>query len=123
MVALSVPASEHGVVLSFGDKENEIEYFRNMLNLYTTGIVSCVSDTYHILEAIDKLGELKDIIMNREGTLVVRPDSGDPAMTDLMVIEKLGAIFGYTVNEKGYKVLDPHVRVIQGDGGQSEFHW
>lgn len=116
MVAWSVKASEHGVVLSFGGEEHEIEYFRNMLVSTPTGIVSCVSDTYHILKAIDKLGELKDIIMNREGTLVVRPDSGDPAMTDLMVIEKLGAIFGYTVNEKGYKVLDPHVRVIQGDG-------
>ena len=24
--------------------------------------------------------------------------------------------FGGTVNEKGYKVLDPHIRVIYGDG-------
>lgn len=50
------------------------------------------------------------------GVLVVRPDSGDPARTDIAVIEKLAEIFGYTVNDKGYKVLDPHVRVIQGDG-------
>ena len=116
MIAFSVPASEHGIVLSFGGEEHEIEYFRNMLLKYSTGIVSIVSDTYHILNAIDKFGELKDIIMNREGTLVVRPDSGDPAMTDLMVIEKLGTIFGFEVNEEGYKVLDSHVRIIQGDG-------
>lgn len=30
-------------------------------------------------------------------------------------VELLGAMFGYTVNEAGYKVLDKHVRAIYGD--------
>ena len=115
MLGASVAAGEHSVSSAYG-REGEIEYFRKMLTVYPTGIVSVISDTFHILEAIDKFGELKDLIINREGRLVVRPDSGDPAMTDLMVIEKLGSIFGYTINDKGYKVLDTHVRVIQGDG-------
>lgn len=115
MLGYSVPASEHSTITSW-TRAGEIDAFRNMLITYPKGIVACVSDSFHILEAIDKWGELKDLILNREGTLVIRPDSGDPARTDLAVIEKLGEIFGYTVNAKGYKVLDPHVRVIQGDG-------
>lgn len=115
MLGYSVAAGEHSVATSYG-REGEIEYFRKMLTIYPTGIVSVISDSFHILEAIDKFGELKELVMSREGRLVVRPDSGDPAMTDLKVIEKLGSIFGFTVNSKGYKVLDSHVRVIQGDG-------
>jgi nicotinamide phosphoribosyltransferase len=54
--------------------------------------------------------------MSRDGTLVIRPDSGEPAVVILRVLNILGNKFGYTVNEKGYKVLDSHVRIIQGDG-------
>jgi nicotinamide phosphoribosyltransferase len=115
MLGFSVAAGEHSCVTPYG-RNGEIEYFRKMLTIYPTGIVSVISDSFHILEAIDKFAELKELIMNREGRLVIRPDSGDPAMTDLKVIEKLGEIFGYEVNDKGYKVLDTHVRVIQGDG-------
>ncbi len=115
MLGYSVAAGEHSCVTPYG-RDGEIEYFRKMLTVYPTGIVSIISDSFHILEAIDKFGELKDLIMGRDGRLVVRPDSGDPAMTDLKVVEKLGSIFGYTVNSMGYKVLDSHVRVIQGDG-------
>ena len=48
--------------------------------------------------------------------MVIRPDSGDPPTVDLKLLEILGEAFGHTTNEKGYKVLDPHVRIIQGDG-------
>lgn len=54
--------------------------------------------------------------MERNGTLVIRPDSGDPVQTLLKVFEILFTKFGYQVNSKGYKVLPPQVRVIQGDG-------
>ena len=115
MLGFSVTANEHSVVTSWL-KAGERDCFRNMLETYPTGIVSCVSDSFHILEALEKWGELKDIILNRDGTLVIRPDSGDPAQTDLKVINRLGEIFGYTINDKGYRVLDSHVRVLQGDG-------
>ena len=55
-------------------------------------------------------------MLSRDGVLVVRPDSGDPPTVVVKVLEILGSAFGYSTNTKGYKVLDPHVRVIQGDG-------
>ena len=82
------------------------------------GIVACVSDSFHILEAMDKWGALKHKIETRKGRLVVRPDSGDPARTDLAVIEKLGSIFGYTVNAKG---VQGSPRLHSSDSGRWSF--
>jgi nicotinamide phosphoribosyltransferase len=116
-VGFSIPASEHSTITSWG-KENEVKAFENMLDKYPTGLVACVSDSFNIFDACEHLwGEqLKDKIMNRDGTLVVRPDSGDPKAVVLQIINILGDKFGYSTNEKGFKVLDPHVRIIQGDG-------
>ena len=113
----SIPASEHSTITSWG-KEGEGAAFKNMLEQYSTGLVACVSDSYNIWDACSKLWgtDLKEKILERDGTLVVRPDSGDPKVVDLHVLELLGESFGFTVNEKGYRVLDPHVRVMQGDG-------
>jgi nicotinamide phosphoribosyltransferase len=55
-------------------------------------------------------------VLARNGVLVVRPDSGDPPATVCRVLELLGEAFGSLINAKGFKVLEPHVRVIQGDG-------
>jgi nicotinamide phosphoribosyltransferase len=113
----SVPATEHSVMTMRG-KEGELEMFRHLLKTYPTGIVACVSDSYNIFRACaDYWGtELRDEILQRDGTLVIRPDSGDPALTLLSVFDILLDKFGYTINTKGYKVLPPQVRVIQGDG-------
>ncbi len=76
-IMMSVPASEHSVMCSYG-RENEIEAFRQMLNLYPTGIVSIVSDTFNIWDVMTKFcGELKSQILTREGTTVFRPDCYD----------------------------------------------
>ena len=117
MAGFSIPASEHSTITSWG-RENEVDAFKNMLELYPTGLVACVSDSFDIYKACSDLWgkELRDQILNRDGTLVVRPDSGDPITVLLECLELLGKAFGYTTNEKGYKVLDPHVRIIQGDG-------
>lgn len=113
----SIPASEHSTITSWG-KENEAKAYNNMLTQYSKGLVAIVSDSYDIYNACEKLyGEvLKDKILNREGTLVVRPDSGEPKEVVLKVVSILGEKLGYTTNAKGYKVLNPHIRVIQGDG-------
>ena len=89
-----------------------------MLESYPTGLVACVSDSFNIYEACEKLWgtELKDEILGRDGVLVIRPDSGDPCTVILKCLEILYTQFGGTVNEQGFKVLDPHVRMIQGDG-------
>jgi len=127
----SVPASEHSVMCSFG-KTNEIEAFKHMLRTYPTGVVSIVSDTYNIWNVMTNfVTELKpDILARGPGSKVVfRPDSGNPEHiicgdpdAPLHTPENLGCIrlldqaFGSTKNEKGYKVLNPAVGLIYGDG-------
>jgi nicotinamide phosphoribosyltransferase len=96
------------------------------LKLYPSGILSVVSDTWDLWNVLTNiLPQLKDEIMARDGKLVIRPDSGNPA--DIIcgtvddtpagrgVIELLWEVFGGTVNDKGYKVLDSHIGAIYGD--------
>merc|ERR1712050_283940 len=54
--------------------------------------------------------------MNRDGFLVVRPDSGELPGIVIQVLEKLGEKFPTTKTSTGHKLLDSHIRVIQGDG-------
>jgi nicotinamide phosphoribosyltransferase len=117
MPGFSIPASEHSTITAWG-KGNELEAYRNMLTAYPEGLVACVSDSYNIYNACETLwGELlKPDIVQRKGTLVIRPDSGDPINVLTRVFEILGAKFGYETNAKGYRVLPSYVRVIQGDG-------
>ncbi|PTQ94054.1 nicotinamide phosphoribosyltransferase [Mucilaginibacter yixingensis] len=113
----SIPATEHSICTLLGE-EGELEVFKHVLRSFPTGVVACVSDSYNIFRACEEYWgtELRDEILNRQGTLVIRPDSGDPVMTLLRIFEILFDKFGYTVNSKGYKVLPPQIRVIQGDG-------
>jgi len=117
MPGFSIPASEHSTITAWG-KAHEADAYRNMLEAYPTGLVACVSDSYNVYHACEKLwGELlKPDILHRHGTLVVRPDSGDPVTVLTKVFEILGEKFGYETNSKGYRVLPPSIRVIQGDG-------
>lgn len=113
----SIPAAEHSTITSWG-RENEAAAMENMLEQYPTGLVAVVSDSFNIFDACEHIwGEqLKDKIMNRNGTVVIRPDSGNPLEVLPKIFNILAEKFGWYVNEKGYYVLDPHVRVIQGDG-------
>jgi nicotinamide phosphoribosyltransferase len=117
MPGFSLPASEHSTMTAFG-KDRESEAYANMIDKFSNGLFSIVSDSYDLFNAVENIfgNELKDKILNIDGTLVVRPDSGDPVETPVAVIEKLWDIFGGELNSKGFKVLDKHVRVIQGDG-------
>lgn len=121
MAGYSIPASEHSTITSWG-KEHEVGAYRNMLEKYPTGLVTCVSDSYDINKACSELWgtELKDMVLARNGTLVIRPDSGEPVESIMACLTALGKAFGFTVNAKGYKVLPPQVRLIQGDG--VEYH-
>jgi nicotinamide phosphoribosyltransferase len=142
-VAGSVPATEHSVMCA-GGKEDEESTFRRLLETYPKGILSVVSDTWDLWRVCtEHVVALKEEILARDGKLVIRPDSGDPvdilcgipdaiALTkdklqyrtltgDISwkeqkgVIELLWDVFGGTVNEQGYKVLDPHIGAIYGD--------
>lgn len=116
----SIPASEHSTITSWGGPEGEVVAFENMIDKFAGPgkLYACVSDSYDIYNAARKLwGEvLKDKIIRAGGTLVVRPDSGDPETVPVEVTGILMEAFGFTVNSKGYKVLPPHIRLIQGDG-------
>jgi len=114
---MSVPATEHSIMTLLGP-QREKEIFQHVLNAYPTGILSVVSDSYNIFDAVGKLWgtELKDQVLKRKGRLVIRPDSGDPVQTLLKVFDILFDKFGFTVNSKGFCVLPEQVRVIQGDG-------
>jgi nicotinamide phosphoribosyltransferase len=130
-IMLSVPASEHSVMCSFG-REDELAAFRHMLKTYPSGIVSIVSDTFNIYRVLTEFaGILKeDILARPEGSKVVfRPDSGNPEYIICGdpsapvgspewkgAIRLLDEMFGTSVNKKGYKVLNPKVGLIYGDG-------
>jgi nicotinamide phosphoribosyltransferase len=117
MAGVSIPAAEHSTQTAWG-REHEADAYRNMLTQFPTGTVAVVSDSYDIFRACRELwgGVLRDAVLARDGTLVVRPDSGDPAHTVLQVLDILGERFGTATNRKGYRLLPPQVRVIQGDG-------
>ncbi|CAI2725887.1 unnamed protein product [Schistosoma spindalis] len=113
----SIPATEHSAMTVWGE-ENETNAYSNLLNLYPDGTFACVSDSYDIWNACSNIwGEaLRDKVINRNGTVVIRPDSGDPVVIMPKVLDILGSKFGYKINSKGYKVLPSCIRVIQGDG-------
>jgi nicotinamide phosphoribosyltransferase len=136
LIGGSVPATEHSI-MSMGGNENEIDTFRRLITeTYPSGIVSIVSDTWDFWKVMTEyLPALKEEILARDGRVVIRPDSGDPA--DIIcgpdrykdypdgtkwtqaewkgAYELLWDTFGGTINEKGYKVLNPKVGMIYGD--------
>jgi len=113
----SVPASEHSTITPWGEAGERAAY-ANMLEQFPEGIVSVVSDSWDIFNAVDKVWgqELKDKVLNRKGRVVIRPDSGDVISTLIIIFRSLEQRYGMTVNQKGYKVLPPQIRVLQGDG-------
>lgn len=131
LVGASIPATEHSVMSANTDSESRDEfemYKRLITEVYPNGLFSVVSDTYDLWAVIgDILPRLKDEIMNRDGKVVIRPDSGDPVdiicgnanseseIVQKGLIEALWDIFGGTVTEQGYKVLDSHIGAIYGD--------
>lgn len=126
-VLIYTPSTEHSVMCSYG--EDEVEAFKHLITkVYPSGNISIVSDTYDLWNVVDNvLPQLKDIIMKRDGKVVVRPDSGDPV--DIIcgdekaqsptvqkgIVERLFELFGGSTNSKGYKELDAHIGVVYGD--------
>ena len=116
--------------MCMGTQDAEIETFRRLINeVYPKGVVSIVSDTWDFWQVITEfLVELKPEILARDGKVVIRPDSGDPVKIICGdpsaavgspefkgAVECLWEIFGGTISDKGYKVLDEHIGLIYGD--------
>lgn len=127
--------SEHSQMTSCG-ADGEFEVYENLITKFPNGIMSLVSDSYDLWRVLtDFLPRLKDDILARDGKIVIRPDSGNPV--DIIcgvpsthtkhltlpknspeikgVIELLWDVFGGTVNEQGYKVLNPKIGCIYGE--------
>lgn len=119
MAGFSVPAAEHSTITSWG-RDAERDAYENMVDQFGGDgkIYAVVSDSYDFHNAVDNIwgSELRNKVIKKGGRLVIRPDSGYPPDMVLYALESLGEKFGYTVNSKGYRVLHPSVRVIQGDG-------
>lgn len=118
-VGYSAVSTEHSVIASnFAIDGDEITLLRRMLTeIYPKTSFSFVSDTYDYWNFINTiLPQLKEEILSHEGKLLVRPDSGDIVEISTKTVNALWDIFGGYYNEKGYKVLDPHIGCIYGDG-------
>jgi nicotinamide phosphoribosyltransferase len=118
MAAFSIPAAEHSTITAWG-KEGEALAYQNMLDQFAKpgSLVAVVSDSYDLWNAVDHLwgDRLRQAVIDSGATVIIRPDSGNPAQIVGQVLERLEQYFGSVINQKGYKVLN-HVRVIQGDG-------
>ncbi len=126
-VMMYTPSTEHSVMCSYG--EREVEAFRHLITeVYPSGNISIVSDTYDLWHVVDHvLPQLKDLILARDGKVVIRPDSGDPVKiicgdreadrqtVQKGIVERLFELFGGTINAKGFRELDTHIGVVYGD--------
>ncbi len=129
LIGGSVPATEHSV-MCMGTQGDELGTFRKLITeTYPSGIVSIVSDTWDYWKVwTEFMPQLKEDIMGRDGTVVIRPDSGDPVK---IIVGDPGApegspahkgsfvlaweIFGGTTTPEGFKLLDSHINFIYGD--------
>jgi nicotinamide phosphoribosyltransferase len=134
LIGGSVAATEHSVMCAGGEDDEQATYER-LINLYPAGLLSVVSDTWDLWKVLtETVPNLKEKILARDGKLVIRPDSGDPA--DILcgtfqnvddremlaetpaekgVVQLLWDTFGGTITETGHKLLDSHIGVIYGD--------
>lgn len=115
-IGCSIPAAEHFTVTIH---PSEIKALKNMINVFgKQPMFAFVSDSYDYKKLIDTVWSDPEIIaeIKATGTIpVVRPDSGDPNEMVMYALNKLAETWGYTTNEKGFKVLNG-IRIIQGDG-------
>lgn len=132
------PSTEHSVMESYGrDEKNAL--LQLITKVYPSGTVTIVCDTYNLWNVVDNVltdEEVKTAIMNRNGKVNIRPDSGEPIhiicgnpkvteVTERLrgfeqtiqkgLVQRLYEIFGGTKNEAGFIELDPHIGCVYGD--------
>lgn len=126
MAGFSIPATEHSTMTVWGES-GEREAIENWIRKTllersvpdgVPKMSACVGDSYDIYRFVNHVCDLRELVKKSNGTLVIRPDSGDP----IEVLSKIFTIFDdriadeITVNSKGYKVLPSYLRIIWGDG-------
>ena len=118
VVGCGSPSTEHSVMCSnYAVDGDEITLLRRLLTeIYPHTSFTCVCDSYDYWNVVKNiLPQIKPEIMAHDGCFLVRGDSGDCVDVVTKTVFCLWNIFGGTVNSKGYKVLDPHVKAIYGD--------
>lgn len=131
-------STEHSVMCSNYSIDGDEETFVKKLitEIYPDGYVSIVSDSYDYWNMVNVIfPSLKKEILERDGVVGVRGDSGDPVeivsgkplskdcdtdlkdlpLEDAGTVEVLWRHFGGHINSKGYKVLNEKIKVIYGD--------
>lgn len=117
-VGFGAVSTEHSVMCSnlAIDGDEKTMLVRLLTELYSTGYFTCVCDSRDYWNVVKNiLPGIKDIILERDGCFAVRGDSGNPVDIICETVQVLWDIFGGTVNDKGYRVLDSHVKAIYGD--------
>ena len=118
-IGIGAVSTEHSVMAAnFAIDGDEISFVKRMLTeIYPNTSFSMVSDTYDYWNMVDNIiPACKKEILAHNGKLLIRPDSGDMVSITIGTIQKLWDVFGGTVNKAGYKILDPHIGLIYGDG-------
>ncbi|UNA01776.1 nicotinamide phosphoribosyl transferase [Vibrio phage PVA8] len=117
IAGFSIPAREHSTTTIYKEV-GEDQAFLNSIEQWGAALYACVMDSYDYEAAMNRVstGRFKELIISKGGTFVARPDSGVPVDVVMKGLEILGKNVGYTINSKGYKVLHPSYRIIQGDG-------
>lgn len=118
-IGVGAVSTEHSVMgANFALDGNERTFVKRLLTeLYPNSSFSMVSDTYDYWNMVENIiPSLKDEILAHKGKLLIRPDSGDMVEITIRTIQTLWDTFGGTVNSKGYKVINPHIGLIYGDG-------
>lgn len=117
-VAFGSPSTEHSVMCSnYAMDGDEVTLLRRLLTeIYPNTSFSAVLDSYDYWNIIDNvLPQIKDEILAHNGCMLIRGDSGECVDVVTQTVFKLWEHFGGTINSKGYKVLDSHVKAIYGD--------
>lgn len=128
-VGTSVPATEHSVMCCNGYNGEFDTIKRLITEIYPSGIVSIVSDSFDLWQVLTVyLPSLYKEINERQGKVVIRPDSGEPSdiiCGDMCAVPDspahkgalrcLWETFGGRINKEGYKELNPKVGLIYGD--------
>jgi nicotinamide phosphoribosyltransferase len=129
MAGFSIPATEHSTMTIWGrhgERDALIRWItKTLVERQLPGgipkLSACVGDSYDIYNFAKMVCEddIRELIKHSGGTLVVRPDSGDP----ITVLKNILDIFDdnlppdeVTFNSKGYMVLPSYLRIIWGDG-------
>ena len=118
VVGRGLSSTEHSVMnSSYAIDGDEITMVKRLLtSVYPENSFTMVSDSYDYWNLVENiLPQCKEEILNHKGFIGIRGDSGDPVSVVTKTVEALWNIFGGTVNSKGYKVLDSHVKAIYGD--------